>query len=296
MATSSIDGVATAASFNRPDGIISVGTNLYVADTYNNKIRKIVRSTGAVSTVAGDGTSNYTDGIGVAASFKSLSSITSDGANLYVSDSYYPKIRKIVIATREVTTLAGGGVGGPVDGIGTSASFGTIKGLTNDGIYLYVVDSTLVRRVNINSGVVTTLAVNLPAGSGIAMDRENLYVTDPDNHKIYKIVISTGVFTTLAGSGSSGFIDGAGAGASFSLPTGITCDGINLYITDTNNHSIRKIAINSGVVTTVAGNGTQGMVDGIGAASTFNYPNGVTNDGVSLYVADTGNHKIRNIQ
>ena len=103
----STDGTGTAALFNGPSGITTEGTNLYVADTGNNTIRKIVISSGVVSIFAGSstGASGSIDGTGTAALFHSPSGITTDGTNLYVSDAGNNSIRKIVISTRTVTTL-----------------------------------------------------------------------------------------------------------------------------------------------------------------------------------------------
>jgi sugar lactone lactonase YvrE len=103
----STDGTGTAARFNGPAGIITDGTNLYVADTSNNTIRKIVISTGEVTLFAGSSTGDAgsTDGTGTAALFHSPSGITMDGTSLYVSDAGNNSIRKIVISTKTVTTL-----------------------------------------------------------------------------------------------------------------------------------------------------------------------------------------------
>jgi sugar lactone lactonase YvrE len=100
--------------------------------------------------------------------------------------------------------------------------------------------------------------------------------------------------TTLAGS-SRGYADGTGTAAQFALPAGIAADGENLYVADSGNHRIRKIVIASGVVTTLAGDGTAGYADGRGAAAQFNRPGGVAVDGGVLYVADQNNHRIRKI-
>ena len=146
------------------------------------------------------------------------------------------KIRKIVIATGAVTTLAGSGAAGFADGTGPSAIFRKPAGIVTDGT--------------------------------------NLYVADRKNHRIRKIVISTGVVSTIAGSSTSGPTDGTGAAASFKNPTGITSDGTNLYVADRDNHKIRKIVISTGVVTTLAGSGVQGSVNGNGPSATFKSPNG----------------------
>ena len=126
----------------------------------------------------------------------------------------------------------------------------------------------------------------------------NLYVADTANSTIRKIVVATGAVTTFAGAGSPGSADGTGAAARFSYPYGIASDGAgNLYVADTGNSTVRKIALSTGAVTTVVGKaGQTGSTDGIGAAARFNYPYGIASDGAgNLYVADTGNGTIRKV-
>jgi len=104
------------------------------------------------------------------------------------------------------------------------------------------------------------------------------------------------VVTTLAGTGSSGSANGTGTSASFYNPMGITTDGTNLYVADTNNHLIRKIVISTEVVTTVAGTGSSGSVNGTGTSASFSGPTGITTDGTNLYVTDYLNNWIRKIE
>jgi len=305
----SANGTGTLASFKGPMGITTDGTNLYVSDTYNHLIRKIVISTGVVTTLAGTGSSGSADNsTGTSASFKDPMGITTDGTNLYVADFSDHVIRKIVISTGAVTTVAGklwGGAGDPgsANGTGTSASFYNPRGITTDGTNLYVADkgNHLIRKIVISTGVVTTLAGTGSSGSangtgtsasfkgpcGITTDGTNLYVSDTYNHLIRKIVISTGVVTTLAG-GSRGSAD-------ITYPHGITTDGTNLYVADTTNYLIRKIVISTGAVTTIAGTGSAGSANGTGTSASFNLPYGITIDGTKLYVADFSNHLIRKI-
>ena len=133
------DGTGAAASFKHPTDITSDGTNLYVVDSASSTIRKIVIATGVVSTFAGSGTTGSANGTGTAASFSHPYRITYSGGNLYVSDMGNRTIRKIVIATRVVSTLAGSGRMGAVDATGTAASFNSTEGITTDGtIELYI--------------------------------------------------------------------------------------------------------------------------------------------------------------
>jgi|JI10StandDraft_1071094.scaffolds.fasta_scaffold90476_2 hypothetical protein len=301
------DGTGTAASFNNPYGLTSDGTNLFVADSSNHRIRKIVIATGVVTTLAGNGVGNA-DGTGTAALFNNPYGLTSDGTNLFVADTSNHRIRKIVIATGVVTTLAGNGIGN-TNGTGTAALFSNPKGITNDGTNLFVADQSnhRIRQIVIATGVVTTLAGNglgntdgtgtaalFASPSGITRVGTNLFVADYNNHRIRQIVIATGVVTTLAGN-TSGNTDGTGTAGLFNNPHGITSDGTNLFVADTGNHRIRKIVIASGVVSTLAGN-TAGNTNGTGTAALFNFPYGITSDVTNLFVADTLNHRIRKIQ
>ncbi|MCB1144751.1 MAG: hypothetical protein KDK54_21055 [Leptospiraceae bacterium] len=313
----SADGTGTAATFKNPVGVVSDGTNLFVCDSYNHAIRKIIISTGAVTTLAGTkGTSGTADGTGTAATFNTPYGITTDGTNLYVAEFDNHAIRKIVISTGVVTTLAGTkGTSGTTDGTGTAATFKVPMGITTDGSNLYVADylNSAIRKIVISTGVVTTLAGTKGASgsadgtgtaatfsgpTGITTDGTNLYVADLINHAIRKIVISTGEVTTLAGTkGTTGTADGTGTAATFNRPSGITTDGTNLYVTEIQNYSVRKIVISTGVVTTLAGTkGTSGSADGTGTSATFTKPTGITSDGINLYVADETLHATRKIE
>jgi streptogramin lyase len=235
--------------------------NLYVADANNHTIRKITPA-GVVTTLAGTaGSSGSADGTGADARFKYPSGVAVDGdGNLYVADRDNNTIRKITPAG-VVTTLAGtAGSSGSADGTGADARFNYPSGVAVDGV-------------------------------------GNVNVADRYNHTIRKIT-PAGVVTTLAGTaGSSGSADGTGADARFSRPFGVAVDGDgNLYVTDRNNHTIRKITP-AGVVTTLAGAaGSYGSADGTGADARFSGPVGVAFDGDgNLYVIDGSNHTIRKI-
>ena len=230
---------------------------------------------GAVSTLAGAGPSKFgtADGTGTAAQFNSPAGVTTDGTYLYVADTNNNAIRKIVISTGAVTTIAV-----------TGAIFNGPVGITTDGTNLYVADTQNSRILKIApTGVVTTIAATYAfnAPRGVTTDGTYLYVADTNNNAIRQIVISTGVVTTIA------------ATYAFNAPQGITTDGTNLYVADTANNVIRKIS--GTTVTTVAGS-TQGYADGTGSAAKFNLPNGITTDGTNLYIGDTANQSIRTIQ
>ncbi len=329
--TGDTDATANAARFNGPFGITTDGESLYVADPTNNKIRRIVIATGAVTTIAGpppgSTASGDADGVGTAARFNNPSGITTDGTNLYVADFSNNKIRHIVIATGAVTTLAGPLPGstvlGDADGTGNSARLNTPLGLTTDGTNLYIVDQAnhKIRQLAIATGAVTTLAGPAPGSNpsgdtdaignasrfffptDISTDGSSLFITDSINHKIRKIALATGAVTTLAGpaqgSSPSGDDDGIGTAARLSSPSGITTDGTFLYVTDLANNKIRQIVIATGAVTTLAGPApgsiASGDADGTRNAARFSSPAGITSDGKSLFVTDQVNNKIRKI-
>lgn len=308
------DGTGTAASFRNPVGITTDGKNLFVADLFNNSIRKIVISSGEVTTVAGSSDptiSGTADGIGSAARFNHPYGITTDGTSLYVSDYSNHMIRSIDIATGTVTTLAGSATPGSSNGVAAAASFYYPSGITTDGTNIYVADSgnSTIRKIVIATGTVTTLAGSGASGAadgtgtaasfnlpeGLTTDGTSLFITDSANNNIRKVDIATGAVTTLAGSTTPGSADGTGTAARFNAPSGITTDGTNLYVADSENNTIRKIEISSGIVTKVAGSGTGGRANGDGGTATFSKPKGITSDGANLFVTDFTFSLIREI-
>jgi sugar lactone lactonase YvrE len=308
-----IDAIGTAAKFNFPVGITTDGTNLYVADTLNHCIRKIDIATGNVTKLAGGSSSETgtTDGIGSAARFNAPYGITTDGINLYVSDYFNHMIRKVVIETGEVTTVAGSSASGSINGIGAAARFLRPRGITTDGTHLYVADSgnRIIRRIVIATGSVSTLAGTGTSGStdgtmteasfsnpeDIITDGQCLYLTDSVNNNIRKIDLAKNVVSTLAGSLIPGRIDGIAAAASFTSPSGITTDGTNLYIADAGNNLIRQVVITTGEVTTIAGIGTAGVVNGTSTKAAFSEPTGITTDGISIFITEVGVSQIRRL-
>jgi len=316
-----VDGTGRAARFGNPNGIALAGTTVYVADA-NHTIRKIT-SAGIVTTLAGTpGVAGSADGTGIGAQFNYPYGVAADSkGNVYVADCDNCTIRKIVAATGVVTTLAGTpGVMGYADGIGPAARFANPYSVAVDsaGSTVYVADTfnQVVRKINVSTGAVTTLAGYQPDGivedvdgtgsnarlnfpGGIAVDKNgNIYVTEQVGNTIRKIT-SGGVVTTLAGTfafnGNYGSADGTGRAASFNGPWGIAVDVKGtLYVADYGNYTIRKIT-STGVVTTLGGApGTNGMKDATGAGARFWYPAGIASDANGkIYIADLSNSEIR---
>ena len=313
----STDGTGATASFNFPTGVAADSAgNVYVADSRNHTIRKISAG-GAVTTLAGSpGRPGAADGVGSAASFNGPWEVAVDGAsNVYVADSGNDTIRKIS-AAGVVTTLAGSpGTRGSADGVGSAALFDTPTGIAIDGAgNVYVGDGAnhIVRKVTA-AGVVTTVAgapgvdgsadgtgsaASFSSPVGVASEAAGVvYVADRNNSAIRKVT-TAGVVTTIAGAAEvKGSADGTGSAASFNRTFGIAVDAANnLYVSDVNNSTIRKITA-GGVVTTLAGNpGLSGSADGFGRAANFASPRGVATDAAgNIYVADFSNNTIRKI-
>ena len=299
------NGTGTAAQFDKPHGVaVDSSGNVYVADTDNHRIRKITLK-GVVSTLAGS-TAGYNpeDAIGTEAQFSNPFGVAVDSdGNVYVADTDNHRIRKITSA-RVVSTLAGDG---------TTAQFSFPAGVAVDSDNnVYVADSGNHRIRKITStGGISTLAGNGSAGDkdatgtearfrnpyDVAVDSSGiLYVADYHNHRIRKIT-SEGVVTTLAGNGTAGDKNGAGTAAQFNYPSGVAVDSSGiLYVADYSNNRIRKIT-SEGKVTTLAGNGSAGDKDATGTEARFRNPNGVAVDSSGiLYVADSGNNRIRKIE
>jgi hypothetical protein len=271
----SADGTNSAAQFNQPYGLeVDSAGNVYVADTYNDTIRKVtlVGTNWVVTTLAGLGSvTGSADGTGSAARFNHPFGVAVDSAgNLYVADSWNSTIRKVTLVGTNwvVTTLAGlAGSFGSNDGTGSAARF--------DYPIEVAVDSAT-----------------------------NLYVGDWGNSTIRKVtpVGASWEVTTLAGSaGTYGSADGTNSAAQFNHPWGVAVDSAtNLYVGDWGNDTIRKVTPVGAnwVVTTLAGRatGSVGSADGTGSAARFDYPAGVAVDSAgNVYVADDYNSTIRKV-
>ncbi len=297
------DGAGNAARFNSPAGItVDVAGNTYVADAGSNLIRKITVA-GVVSTVAGSGNFDYADGNGRNAAFFAPQGIAIDSAGiLYVADTQNSVIRKIA-PDGSVSTLAGlAGTVGSGDGLGAAARFNMPQGIAVDPtgtIYVADTGNRTVRMITAG-GMVSTLVTGasrlaLAAPTGLTVDGAGVvYVADSGLTSIQVVSPSGSVSplsATMVGSG------GAITPATFNHPFGIAMDAAGaLYVADTRNDAIRKIAP-GGLTTVLAGTMTvRGNADGIGAAALFYAPRGVAIDsGGVVHVADTSNHTVRTI-
>ncbi len=255
-----VNGAGNVAQFNVPNDICfdKVNNIFYVADMYNNCIRSITLS-GNVATIAGSNLSaGLVNGIGTNARFNYPSGIDVDIAgNLVVADRNNHAIRKIIVATGQVSTLAGNGISGYTDGFGSSVRF--------------------------NSP--TDVVIN---ANGFT------YITDYSNNRIRAIDYAGNSFT-IAGSGTPGNSDGTTyLTAEFDGPYALCFMNSCLLVTDRLSHRIRKIDFVKQIVETIAGN-SQGSVDGVGASALFNAPSGIVTNGYIAYVSDWNNFSLRKI-
>ena len=313
-------GPAVGARLCRPQGVALDGAgNLYIADMWNHRIRK-VDAAGVISTVVGDGTEGYggDGGPAVEARLNEPRGVALDGAgNLYFADTRNQRIRK-VDAAGVISTVAGdgtfgyGGDGGPA----VAARLNSPYGVAPDGAgNLYIADfgNNRIRKVDAAGGISTVagggsslgdngaaVAARLNSPFGVAPDGSgNLYIADTGDQRIRK-VDAAGVIFTVAGDGTSGYNGDGGPAVAAQLwsPNSVAVDGAgNLYIADSFNQRIRKVDA-AGGISTVAGNGTRGSGgDGRAAvAAQLNSPLGVALDGAgNLYIADRGNNRIRKV-
>lgn len=291
-----VDGTGSDAAFASPSGVAVANGSLYVADSYNHRIRKIDLASKAVTTFAGQSATGFADATGTAAKFYYPYGVAVANGFLYVADSYNHRIRKIDLANNAVTTLAGQSSYGIADGTGTAAMFRYPRGLAVADGFLYVADTDndRIRKIDLETKVVSTVMINLNAPKGVAVSDGILYVSD-DYHRIWQMDLASKVITTLAGQSAYGFVDAVGTAAKFQYPHSLAVEDGFLYVTDSSNNRIRKIDLATKAVTTLSGQTAAGSADGDGTAAYFSAPSGLTIDNGILYVADYTNNLIRAI-
>ena len=270
------NGPATLATLNEPyDVTVDAIGDIYIADYRNNRIRKVTRSTGVISTVAGTGTRGYSgdNGLATIATLKFPVRVAVDAeGNIYIADSSNNCIRMVTKSTGVITTVAGTGT----------------RGYSGD------------------NGLATIADITYPGG--IAVDASgNVYIADSYNNRIRMVTKSTGVITTVAGTGSKfnskkvleyGF-NGKATSANLVNPEGIAVGASgNIYFSEPTYSHILLVNKSTGVITKVAGNGgeTYSGDNGLATLAALKRPQGIAVDASGrVYIADTYNHRIRMI-
>src|SRR5437016_2851788 len=263
-------GPATSAALSGPHGLFVDGFgNIFIADTYNDRIRKVVAATGNIQTVAGNGTLGFSGdgGPATSAALSDPEGVFLDRfGNLFIADSGNSRIREVVAATGNIQTVAGNGT----------------FGFSGDG------------------GPAISAALSDP--EGVFLDSSgNLFIADTGNSRIRKVVAATGNIQTVAGNGTLGFSGDGGpaTSATLNVPEGVFVDRSgNLFISDTFNNRIREVVATTGNIKTVAGNGTQGFSGDGGPATSASlyFPEGVFVDSSgNIFTADHLNGRIREV-
>jgi sugar lactone lactonase YvrE len=326
---------ASAAQLGSPAAIaFDSNGNLFFADYGSSRIRRIDKITGVISTIAGSGekcahgVNSCGDGGPATSALLNLpQAIAIDGGgNIFIADSVDNKIRRVDASTGIITTVVGDGNACPNPssdcgdgGAATAAQLNLPEGIAVDAAGNLYVSDTLDQRVRIVSGGV----INAFAGNGgfcqnptttcgdghaatlahlhkpqqVALDAAgNLYIADTADHKVRKVG-TTGTITLFAGLGVQGFggDSGPATGAVLDLPVGVSADGSgNVLISDTGNQRVRMVS-STGVISTLAGGGTGGD-GGAATSATLAGPYTVSGDSAgNLYIADTGNNRIRKV-
>ena len=322
-------GPATSATINVPSDVYADSAgNLFVADSFNNRIRKVVAATGDIQTVAGNGIADFSGDGGLAASaaLHSPEGVFVDGAgNIFIADHSNGRIREVVAATGNIQTVAGNGTfnfsgdGGPATSAGLVQSNGVF---VDSSANIFLPDNSRIREVVGTTGIIQTVAGNGTYGSsgdgGPATSAElylplgvyvdgfgNIFIADSNNSRIREVVAATGTIRTVAGNGTSGFSGDGGpaTGAQLAGPKGVYVDSAgNLFIADTYNSRIREVEASTGIIRTVAGNGAFGFSGDGGPATSaeldllVGFSNGITGDRQgNLFIAEESNSRIRRI-
>ena len=312
-------GPATSAKISAPQGVAidpSTG-DLYMSDFSNNVIRMVAKSTGIITTVAGNGLSGY-NGDGMLTTSSRLSgpigvAIDHSTGDLYIADFGNHIIRLVTKSTGIISTVAGTGFSGYSGdgGLATNATFTNLEGIDVDpstgDLYVTDEDRGVARMITKSTGIITTISgprfLRFPKGIAVAAVTGNIYMCDTANSVIRMITKRTGIITAIAGTGRQGYSGDGGlaTSAKLSSASGVAVDALtgNVYICDTGNNVIRMVARSTGIITTVAGARRSGY-SGDGGPATLamlSNPYSIAIDASSgmMYIADNSNNVVRSI-
>lgn len=320
-------GSAVLAQLNKPHGLALDGTgNVLIADTENHVVRRVEVLTGAITTIAGNGLGGFGGDGGPATSaqlFEPTGVAVDGGGNFFIADHSNHRIRMVAAGTGVITTVAGTGAPGySGDGglaLTAQLQFPTSVVVDAAGV-LFVADKNnfVIRKVILTTGIISTVAgtgargytgdggpaaaAQLSDPNGVALDvGGNLFITDADNHVIRRVDAVTQTITTVVGNGTAGFAGDGGPATAAQLDpnntVAIDTTG-NLFIADTTNNRVRKVDASSQVITTLAGTGVAGYAGDGGPATSaqLHFPEGVATDSAGkVLFAEEFNHVIRQV-
>jgi hypothetical protein len=318
---------ATSAQLYYPSGAaLDAAGDVFIADTNSQRVREVVKATGLIVTVAGNGVAGY-NGDNIAATAAQLQNpyaVAVDAAgDVFIADLGNNRVREVVKATGLIITVAGTGASGyNGDGIpATSAQLFGPSGVAVDAagdVFIADQGNGRVREVVKATGLITTVAgtgtwgyngdniaataAELKQPTGVAVDAAgDVFIADFVDYRVREVVKATGLITTVAGTGASGY-NGDGIPASsaqLGYPYGVSVDTAgDVFIVDQGNQRVREVVKASGLITTVAGTGTSGYNgDNIAASSAqLNDPYGVSVDAAGdVFIADRNNQRVREV-
>jgi sugar lactone lactonase YvrE len=323
------DGVsAISSSFGLIESSIALDApgNIYIADWSNHRIRKVDFSTGIITTIAGTGTPGY-NGDGIPATSAQISypggvAVDKQG-NVYIGEYSGYRIRKIAAGSGLISTICGNGTWGyNGDSIPAAAAIiREVSGITTDtagNVYFSDLGNAMVRKIDISTGIIMTLAgtgvsgyngdsarvdtaqLNFPYGLAVDVSGNFVYVADKGNLRVRKVDINAGYIYDIAGTGVLGYNgDGISADtAQLKDPWSVAVDNNNnIYIAESGSDRLRKIDA-SGIIHTICGNGSNIFSGdgGLATLATICGPRGVCVDDCGhIYITDRGNFRIRRI-
>ena len=314
-------GAANATRLYTPSGVaVDNRGNLYIADRWNHRVRRVDVTTGAITTIAGTGVAGAAGDGGPATSaqlnFPVGVAVDAYGT-VFIGDSRNNRVRR-VSPNGTITTVAGtgaaafGGDGGPA----AAATLNFPAGVAVSGDLVYVADAgnNRLRRIDLRNGRISTIAGNgnaafagdggaATSGSlnfplGVAVGGGTVYVADSGNNRVR--AVASNRISTYAGTGAAGFAGDGGsrAKAQLNFPVAVAVRGNDLLIVDQNNRRVRSVNTRTNVISTVAGNGTQGFSGANGTATTaeLSQPTALAWQGGRLLIADGHNNVVRRLE
>lgn len=318
---------AVSASFKAPQGVaVDESGNLFIADTFNNRVRRVDGTTGIVTTYAGNGSFAFAGDAGPAeeASLRQPEDVAVDRqGNVFIADTSNHRIRQVLVGSGLIITIAGNGDSSYAGDTGSArnASLFQPRSISLDPLgTLYIADTNnhRIRLVDVNEQNILTEAgdgfarfggdtrssveASLSSPSGVVVNAaRDIFISDTGNGRVRKVTRVNRLIDTIAGNGESTYSGDSGDAQDATIfhPHNVVVDTAgNLYFSDTENHRVRRVNAGTGVIETVVGNGIPGFSGdgGKGIHAQLQWPEGLALDSRgNLYIADKKNHRVRRL-